>query len=161
LSTIAYFNGIIAGDTQLTVAGQCTFGVEKVGRTKNFLFGYAGSLAGMPRMYDWVRKMELAWEIEGWHFATPPENMGEMNATVMLVDRGGKVWILTEDGGLQQIHTDSYAIGSGEAYALGALHVGADAVDAVGAATRWDINSGGLILQASFSDAPFMPGKRG
>lgn len=64
----------------------------------------------------------------------------------ILVRPNGEVFVVKDCLGLTGPLTAPYfAVGSGDEYALGAMCMGASAIEAVGAAIRFDPHSGGSI----------------
>lgn len=96
------------------------------------------AVIGMPERY-------VKWLRDGAN----PDNWGagEPDCCVLMVKPDGKVFLA--EGGLYfsgPIECEYHAIGSGAKYALGAMAMGADAVQAVNVAARFDPHCGAPVL---------------
>ena len=142
MTTIAYNHK----DKELAADSQSTSGytiasqnVTKLHRLDYGWFAFAGNLADAYILIDY-----LLGNI-------PPDNLDLSKLDVagfVLPDKGQPYNIhISSAGHLVKIECNhSSAIGSGAEYALGALHCGASAKDAVKAAIKYDIYSSGKIL---------------
>jgi ATP-dependent protease HslVU (ClpYQ) peptidase subunit len=76
------------------------------------------------------------------------------NQCLVIPDKGDSYnfWFDSLGHPVKEVVTGSWAIGSGREYALGALAVGASAKEAVRAAIKYDIYSGGKIVVKSRGD---------
>lgn len=120
MTTVAYRDGVVAADSRGTVGGWVLptreaklFRLDD-GRVAALTGGYAGA----TRLLAWATGDK----------ATPQPEIGE--ARVILFSPGGRVEIY-EDGASYTEHAEFMAWGSGMPAALGALHAGADAAEAV------------------------------
>lgn len=129
MTTIAYRNGELAGDTRVTAAETIMPERErKVFRFPNgFLFGAAGASDEIEKLMQSVKRS----------LKTPklPECDG------LMVDPDGKVFWY-EGSHWQPLKAPFAAIGSGKSYALGALYYGASALEAVKIGCKLDVHSG-------------------
>lgn len=125
MTTIAYRDGVIVGDTQAT--GDYVFRVKKVARLPGgVLVGYAGGLIQC--------QAALAWISSGCE-GDPPDFS---DAQLMMITPDGKIWVA--EGALPAYTTSSkfLAIGSGGSIAMGAMAAGASAKRAVQIACELD-----------------------
>lgn len=153
MSTIAYRDGIIAADTLASTGNKTMTGVRKIGRTDRFLFGLAGRFSGVHRIYNWVKEIEKDTSPHDFYkHMESLETLG-LDATVLLVEKDGTIWTMTDDGGVCKVAATYESIGSGQDFALGAMYVGASASDAIEAACNFDPYSGGEVHTVSF-DSP-------
>jgi ATP-dependent protease HslVU (ClpYQ) peptidase subunit len=134
VTTIAYRNGVMAGDSLVT-SDDTRFGrVRKVFRLAN------GALVGVSG--DAAKAMRLARALE--------EAQGRLTDDIAALTRKcdgiyvypqGTVWVL-ECGGMFECHNDFVASGTGMTAALAAMTMGAGARKAVEVACALDVNSG-------------------
>ena len=145
LTTIAFRNGIMAADTQETWGDNKFLTVEKIfirtlgtkARPRDVLFGTAGgSYAGMAYV-DWYGSPK-----------TMPAFFRDLSDdedfSILIWDRN-KLFVVNWMCIKVEVAEPFYAIGSGAAAALGAMHMGATAVEAVEAAMKVDAHTGGTV----------------
>lgn len=153
MTTICYKDGILAGDTMATRGSEKTYGVQKVFLTERFLLGVSGSAANILPLVDWFIDHFAA--IPDGNDATYLHRMWDSapnyhdGYSYILVDREGRVFSNTNAPPMR-IHAGCDAIGSGAAYAMGAMAFGASAVDAVRVAKGLDAYTGGPIMHVKF-----------
>lgn len=127
MTTVAYDGKTIAVDSLVT--GGFMHTTTKVFRLPDGSFGAgAGGMSAIQRFFR---------EFDG-DPATIPE--GDFDAVVMHLD--GRVVHYSGDGLVMEITGSKYALGSGSAFALGALCAGRSAAGAVAIACELDENSG-------------------
>ena len=135
MTTIAYRDGVLAGDTQ--VSGGIKTYSPKVFTTKGGqLVGGAGDLVSVLVFVDWVGRPK----------SERPDlsHDDDFEALVISPDGGVEWW----DNTLRPVPVPEpfYAIGSGELAAMGAMERGASAEEAVEAGIKWDSQSGGTVV---------------
>lgn len=147
MTTIAYRDGFIAADTQLTYGAIRNGFREKLAVTKNYIVALAGP--------SWLRKALESWAQEGCPDDAIPcvltENESEFEA--LFIDPNGEAF-LYDNGYLVPVAADYTAIGSGGQIALGAMahpESPASARQAVMAASVHDKNTGGNIQSLHYS----------
>lgn len=134
MTTIAYRDGVLAADSQsnsgrgLIVPGSA----KKVhaiadGRLVAFSGAFAEGVAFVRALEKGLTELPVLNE-----------------TTVLIVQMDGSL-ILHEGETWHEQDGEFYAMGTGAAAALGAMHAGADAVKAVEAACKVDPNSGGRV----------------
>lgn len=132
MTTVAYRDGILAADSRGTCAGWVQPGKE----TKLFRLqdgraaGVTGQWAIAKRLLDWIESDRSTAQPEG-------------DARVIVVGKRIEVF---EDGHSYIENAKFMAWGSGMPPALGALHAGASAVEAVRIASLVDTLSGGKVM---------------
>jgi len=153
MSTIAYRDGVIAADTLASTGNKTMTGVRKIGRTNRFLFGLSGIFSGVHRIYDWVKEIEKDTSPHDFYKHMESLQTLGLDATVLLVEEDGTIWTMTDDGGVFKVPMSYDSIGSGQDFAIGAMHAGASAAESVQAACHFDPYSGGEVHTVSF-DSP-------
>lgn len=134
MTTIAYRDGVLAADSQVTLGSMRLPGSAlKIGKTKaGVLYGGAGSVAACGEFFDWVNSPDDG-EL--------PE--GEYSGIIVLPK--GEVMEIENGSFLPKMKQKFIAVGSGAPYALAAMMAGATAQEAVKIATKLDIHSSGPI----------------
>lgn len=152
-TTIAFRDGILAADSQVTagtaiVSQSC----QKIYKGKGALIGGTGELCKFFAFIRWASKLD--WT----RLKQPPEYEAPLDgATGIVITRGTDTpynIINYEDGGWfldPYSHFSSW--GGGDEIALGALHHGASAKEAVEIAVRCSLGTGGPVTTIEF-DAP-------
>jgi ATP-dependent protease HslVU (ClpYQ) peptidase subunit len=135
MTTIAYKNGVIAYDSQITNGNTVTYDdYEKCHEVKGVKFVLSGYMCDYP-------KLIAAW------FGEPVT--GTVEASALVVDGGSLCYAAYNDkDGLCKTPIwleRPYAIGSGQDYALVAMDMGATAAEAVHAAKKRDTGTGGVV----------------
>lgn len=134
MTTVAYRDGVLAGDGRITLEGGSiqSENHRKVHRLRDGrLFGYAGDTDDAERLRLSLLRDE------------PPPSLNNIQALLVQTDGAidyyqGNVW--------QRLESDPYyAIGSGGTAALVAMDCDKDAKQAVACAIKRDNNSGGKI----------------
>ena len=150
----------MSGDSVMSLNSQLSYGVEKVGRTENYLFGFAGRLSYMRPAYKWVQDLDLS--------GTNPEDFyynrdklqissGEDSGNVLLATRDDVIWMVSLDGYAVRVTKKFDSIGSGGDYALGAMMNGASAEESVKCSCGIDAYTGGDILNWTFDKPVHCP----
>ena len=134
MTTIAYRDNVMAADTScLNSEGTNEHGIRKVWRVHGCLVGCSGAFCDIQRFIQWLK--------EGAYDDDTRKVMEGFDAIV--VQPSGR--ISTFDGyttiPIRPLHQKYIAIGSGGAVALGAMFAGADAITAVKAAVRHNIQT--------------------
>jgi ATP-dependent protease HslVU (ClpYQ) peptidase subunit len=135
VTTIAYANGVLAGDSQVS-SGETRLPetVRKVRRLRDGrLFGWSGKLSMMRRV------------LEALVNDTEIPKMGAGDGRGILVDTKGRAFSI-EEGEVIRVHGKHIAYGSGSDFAYAILEDGGSAVHAVKIAKRLDKSTGGRIL---------------
>jgi hypothetical protein len=139
LTTIAYRDGVLAGDRRATDDGTIMPGrFRKVYKNKQgWLYGACGDSGPCEHLNRFMHSCP-----EGLPFdARWPA--GKYSALVVSPD--GHLFIV-EKGFIEQLYDQEfYAMGSGTTPALGAMYMGADAIQAVKIAIEIDSKSGGGV----------------
>jgi ATP-dependent HslUV protease subunit HslV len=138
MTTIAYRDGVMAADSKATYDGSFQGLVTKVFRSpKGDLLGVSGDLALMPIIRDWAKK----------GCPKPVPNTGDDNSVLWVKPNGTA--LVVEGGTACEIEGPFFAIGSGHAFAKGAMGAGCDAETAVAVAITLDNSSGGPVKVVS------------
>jgi hypothetical protein len=137
LTVIAYKNGIMAADTWITAGGTMVGETVKIKKNKNGLWGAAGDLSDMVKFLLWADNPEIdAFNL--MHFG---------NFAGIHVDCNGMVYYYDDkSSGISAPVVVKYAAeGSGRDHALGAMEMGASAIEAVKVCAKLDVSIGGWV----------------
>ena len=142
LTTIAYRDGVMASDSAYNQGSIIGGGQrQKLGHNPK------GDLCGSCGISNWCHAF-LKW-FENGEEGEPPlpdkDKDGYTEGRAMIVRSDGMIEIY-ENGGGFPVKAEYVAIGSGFELALGAMHAGATAKQAVAAAITHDTHSAGEIL---------------
>lgn len=142
MTTIAYHLGILAADTLSTKGGiKVSLEVQKIYRIGKYRVAISGELSPALEMFQTLKKM---LKKETYEFKNT-EPMQE-NFTIMCVKDGENfVRIFISAAGFWEKDGIPFAMGSGANFALGAMHFGATAEEAVRIASTLDIYTGDRI----------------
>lgn len=145
MTTIAFRQGVLATDTQMSYGStQYTVPGIKLFYAGSYAVGFAGDIRYGPLVKRWfdlqcplgVEEYNRLWD-DGWD--------------IIAMDRHGHLHTAFADV-VYPLDNQFYAIGSGSHYALGAMHMGASAVQAVAAAARFDVDTNAVIEHISAAD---------
>jgi ATP-dependent HslUV protease subunit HslV len=147
MTTIAYRDGVLAADTRVTRGGYIMPGhFCKIGRSPGGdLVGVAGNCA---KAVGFLRAV-----ISGSADPTAPEE----SVTALVISPDGQITVHEAAGRFDMTGAPFWAIGTGTSAALGALHAGASAEEAVRIAMLIDNDSGGEVnsLRLAANVVPF------
>jgi 20S proteasome alpha/beta subunit len=144
MTTVVYRDGVLAGDTRVTDPDIVPGSHRKVFQSRHgWLYGASGKVASFVKFYKWAESHSTRLLKKD-----PPD--GDYSG--ILVSPKGVAYFV-EDGSVWRVpdDTDFIAIGSGRTGALGALYMGATALQAVEMALKVDTNSGGPIDSVSLT----------
>jgi ATP-dependent protease HslVU (ClpYQ) peptidase subunit len=152
MTTIAYRDGIMAADTQLSRGGEPSYGSLKIAKTNKFLIGLGGDACADGPVLAFIREHEHLLDEEDtafelYRYWEDLKAFGDYS--LIMVDRKGAIYQVT-DGPPVPIPNTFDAIGSGGQYAMGAMMHGATAAEAVRTARALDIYTGGHITTIRF-----------
>lgn len=136
MTTIAFKDGVLASDGKITTGGCITnLNSKKIFRVDSAWIGVCGTVADWGLLIDYLNNAN----------APIPPN-AEFDC-IYMPDRGKAVILEVCKGGmLREISFQQpFAIGSGGAYAIGAMAAGSSAVEAVKIACKYDVYSGGKV----------------
>lgn len=147
MTTIAYRDGNLAADTQISYTNIRNGWNSKVTLCGDYLVGMAGTAVLRRPLEEWVRGGAAFEDIPNVLL----ENQSNFNALFL----NSKNELFEFDSGfLQPVHAHYLAIGSGGTLAMGALAHGATAKEAVEAAIKHDKNSGGNVTVHHYTLIP-------
>ena len=142
MSTVAYKDGIIAGDTKLT-DGNLKLHAQKIYRVHDkLLVGLAGDWLGCLKFLNWIQQNNHYPEITvGWNF----EEKDTLKFEALVADKDS---IAVYDHCMIKMYIDEtfWAAGSGRDIAIGAMAHGATAEEAVEIATEYDTYTEGEVM---------------
>lgn len=144
MTTVVYRDGVLASDSRVT----CNDTIERGAYQKVYnlrdgsLFGWCGSMSDATKMLAYIEAD-----------ADTDEPMWKGDTTVISVDPKGRMWVNEGEGVWLRQKGKFGAWGSGSPFAYGALEFGADAVQAVKVARKFDGNTGGPVRTVRLHDA--------
>ena len=135
MTVLVYRAGVLASDSMMSDNGTSCGTVRKLARGPGGTIAGACGSCGMSRRFlSWIEMGEPGeFDPDGAHFSA------------LIVRPGGEVLRMSAGGGLWEVDAPFHTDGSGSDIAMGALEVGATAVQAVEAAIKWDVHCGGPI----------------
>lgn len=150
-TTIAFRDGILASDSQASLGATIVSqACEKIVKGRGALIGGVGELAAISKFKRWALKIDWTKVVE------PPEyEMPEGAAGIVIIKGRTSPYIIInyeESGWFEDPDSPFYAWGSGSDVALGALHHGARAHEAVEIAAKISHGSGGPVKTIQFTD---------
>ena len=142
MTTIAYKDGVIAGDTMVWEGQTATGHAAKVGRLPDgSLWGFAGMSKDLSRLKPWLL----------CPIGNPVEIDKESSLMIVLTD--GRVMFYEENGFLET-KAPFHAFGSGSDIAMGAMWAGATAQLAVAAAIDMNAYTAGDVMSFALGKEP-------
>lgn len=155
MTTWAYRDGILAADTQTTSGNIRAGTVAKIRRAGPFLIAISGALSLCEAWASWVCSgMDPEREPERVFGHGSGNESERAYGTIFL---GGEAYVFFEPSGSHICYAPFTADGSGRELAIGAMEMGATAVEAVQVAAKHDIATGGPI-QVYSMDKVMIPG---
>jgi ATP-dependent protease HslVU (ClpYQ) peptidase subunit len=147
MTTVAYRDGVMAADTASYIANlqvRAPGTVSKVYRLRDgSLFSGAGSSPKIAKLMRYI-------EAEGLHGADPPRD----DVWAILVTPDRRIWSIQEGDVHEVLEAGFYATGSGAEAALGAMHHGATAEEAVRIAMLVDPYTSGEVISIALAASP-------
>lgn len=137
-------HGIVAADTQYTTGSGHITRCSKIEKLKNgWIFCGSGYGRSIDVAKEWASKgLSYQPEVEQYfsHFLDEPEDRG---FECFVVKPDGSCWMIDEELAPYENKSTYIAVGSGAAYAIGALEAGATPVCALEIASWYDPNTSG------------------
>ena len=143
MTTIAYDGKTLAFDSRITEDGHVCGHSDKGIVTKEFYGAIAGDFVSIPLLRKWVES--------GRDPKLQPKFKKGTQFLMVLIHRESRSITVYEDS-LEPMTMDDkvFSIGSGSAFAYGAMHAGASAKQAVQAAAMYDGSTGGAVRVLTF-----------
>lgn len=135
MTTVAYKDGVLAADTQVTDSDTRIANITKIARSRS---GWVGGICGGAEMAS----LFLPWIREG----CDPDNVPTVpsGCDVLVVSPQRRMYFV-QSRTLILARTPFVSLGSGSRIALGAMAAGATAEQAVRIACKYDVNTGGKV----------------
>lgn len=142
MTTIVYRDGVMAADTRLVLGSLiCPGGIHKIAKTKKgALVGCAGSADNSHAFLAWA---------DGKRTEDPPK---DDDADGLIVEPDGSILMYDGNGIFPVVNAPFAACGSGARVAVGAMAMGATALEAMRIAMRCDVYTGGDIDLLTLGD---------
>lgn len=157
MTTIAYKDGIIAADTQLTIGDVKMVSADKINVLNNHtIFAAAGETPAIIlaerffRQDDWESKLDSRPDI-------PKEDKEDNPLDAILIYKG-KAYLVDRTCLPEPLNHPFYAVGSGWKFAMAAMHSGLSAPDAVKFASELDVYTNDKIRYLNVEEV-FKPKK--
>lgn len=142
MTTIVYRDGVLAADTR-AYSGSA----QPIGNKQKIFKIKGGSCFGVSTPAPGLTEEILNWFLELKNMDHEPV-LHDRSFDMLEIDKDGQVWFYHNSfRPTGPITADYYAIGSGAEYAMGAMAMGADAVDAVAAASHHDVWTGSIVTK--------------
>lgn len=146
MTTIAYKDGILVGDTLLTMEdGNTTYRVERVDKVSKIVSDeYHASLGDKIIYYaergDHQAEHTFDTALQGYFWKKEPyKDPVPEDETSIIAVYGGEVYDIYCS--VDKCRSKFTAKGSGKQFALGAMEAGASAIEAVAVAIKYDVHS--------------------
>jgi hypothetical protein len=133
VTTIAYRDGIIAADSCAS-DDQQRMRVTKLRKMGGYVFGFCG---------EWHSAHDFIAKFKGGTALSAMKVKGQLHTLILMPDGSCMRW--ENGGGAYPIEDKFAAIGTGAGYAIGAMELGATAVEAVRVACKYDPASAGPV----------------
>jgi len=129
MSVVVWDGKTLAADTQGTVGSQISR-TSKIFRHKNARLGLVGNYGRGLELVEWFKSGEKIAKF-------PELDDDEDYAALIVIKDGETPYVYPGNERKEPVLDSFYAWGSGSNFALGALQMGASAVEAVEATCRW------------------------
>jgi ATP-dependent protease HslVU (ClpYQ) peptidase subunit len=145
--TIIVWDGkTLAADRQAT-CGNLARSMRKISRYGDILIGGAGTRSAVDAVMNWVLKGCVAQD-----FPKLSSVPAERDVSLWVINKNGTIRKF-EDSPFPMVYDDNvFAEGSGRDFAYGAMAMGANAIQAVEIACRFDVTCGGGVDVLTFED---------
>lgn len=156
MTTIAYKDGVLATDTQVTVGGSYSYHVDKLLfiKERKAWVAMCGDVSLFRPFLEWFRADDDDMEV--------PKATKEQDFAALVLYENGEVVIYEAD--MEYIDHDPtkpMALGSGAQGALVAMYAGKSAEEAVALTSMVDLSTGPVVHASKKSRPKKQPQKRG
>lgn len=138
MTCVAYRSGVLAADTQVTDWGQ-KWRAKKIWRIDSdageLLVGICGELYPAMAFVEWLKNSK-----------NRKPDIGNEDFEAIVIARTGRVTLWNQSLAPVKPRGKFFAVGSGGAAALGAMHAGKGAIEAVQIAKLIDPYTGGTVV---------------
>ncbi|HSE77284.1 MAG TPA: hypothetical protein VLG66_04720 [Alphaproteobacteria bacterium] len=147
MTTVAVRDGVMAADT-LLIRSEVRCSIGKIFRRDYGLVGGAGSRSDILRLLEWYDGDRRGKpDFVGYGDDRPEVDL-------LILERDGGLVVISQYLVITRLREPFFAIGSGAAAALGAMHAGCDARRAVEIAARVDVNTQEPVEWATLDELP-------
>jgi len=145
MTTIAFDGTTLAADKRATNSG-LIFTVTKLFKVRGHLLAAAGDFDRIQEIVAWFRAGAEPAQLPAFQ----KENEGYVG--MLIIDKDGGIFKLERGPVPFKIEEKFYAIGSGRDFAMAAMHLGSNAVDAVKVAGVFDAATGNGVDTLTLED---------
>lgn len=139
MTVIAYRDGIMAADSMVTQEGDVKMlNSIKIVCKKGWMLAVTGDECPPDALV-------LDWFFRGDPKDYKREPIPKFKFNMLAISPEGKIQLWDQKGFFEPLKTAFYAVGAGADFAMGAMEVGATAVEGVRAAIKWSPHCGGRI----------------
>lgn len=127
----------MAADSQMEVDDMKTRGDKKIVRVDGWLYGITGkSCPPAKALIKWIASKKGDESRKPWP---------RYNFNLLTLSPEGNMYLLGNNGDMEEIHEDYWGVGSGGAVAIGVLYQGGTPEEAIQAACKHSTGVGGPI----------------
>lgn len=143
MTTVAFDGSSMSCDTMMTDGCTKVYITTKIIKSREFVLGWAGNVGVARRVLSGVAALDLS---ELLTQGIKGQEDLEERISVLLVCRETKQVFVMVGNNFISVNGDTHAIGSGANVAIGAMLCGATSKEAVKAASKIDLNTGGRVI---------------
>ena len=145
MTVVAYKDGIIACDSQISVGDSAWSNVKKIKRVKGWLIGAAGNL---DMLTLFLQKFDPAFIEAHKNFPALSSQGKNEDFEGIVISPTSEIYYLETSGIVTKLNTEGFiAIGCGSTAAMACMAVGADAVTAVRTTMKYNKGCGGKLYK--------------
>lgn len=150
MTVVVYRDGVIASDTLSTYGGTLFTEVQKIGKTAGgYLIGLCGGTIQCANIIRTASALDKNHSFE----ALVKTFSGDGDSFGMIVDPEGTIFTWGKDGAAR-CFSHWLSVGSGSDFAIGALSMGANSVEAVKIAKKYSTTCGGRVISYQLGKDP-------
>lgn len=144
MTTIALKDGVLAFDSLVTFGNDRIGFLNKAVKTKDFMAAGAGNAEDVVAFLAWVKSGMFEGDKPVFGLDK------QISLSAICINKRGSIFCFDDKLFPMKIKAKFYSLGSGSAFAMGAMQFGATAKEAVEVAKKLDTCTGGKIKTFSF-----------